>query len=212
MNVRAQRGQEDRGPGADRLWRGGTRASCGRPTRRGGRPTASPVCRGDWRSAFAQAVLEDIHPRDSLARREGLPRCTSPWSWRRARLIRCGQAGGRCGGMNKQYQVDALSIINGKDVEQTVDVRASLTDMLRNDFRLTIREEGLRGGGVRRLHRPHRRGGLQLLHLPGRVGRGQAHPHAGGPAGPERRAQPTSSRPLSRRPPSSAASARRASS
>ena len=27
--------------------------------------------------------------------------------------------------------------INGKDVEKIVDVRASLTDMLRNDFRLT---------------------------------------------------------------------------
>ena len=30
--------------------------------------------------------------------------------------------------------------INGKDVEKIVDVRASLTDMLRNDFRLTSDE------------------------------------------------------------------------
>ena len=35
--------------------------------------------------------------------------------------------------------------INGKDVEKIVDVRASLTDMLRNDFRLTSVKKGLRG-------------------------------------------------------------------
>ena len=38
--------------------------------------------------------------------------------------------------MNKQYKLVRCNI-NGKDVEQIVDVRASLTDMLRNDFRLT---------------------------------------------------------------------------
>ena len=43
--------------------------------------------------------------------------------------------------------------INGKDVEKIVDVRASLTDMLRNDFRLTIRQKGLRGRRMRRVHR-----------------------------------------------------------
>ena len=32
--------------------------------------------------------------------------------------------------------------INGKDVEKIVDVRASLTDMLRNDFRLTSVKKG----------------------------------------------------------------------
>ena len=51
-----------------------------------------------------------------------------------------------------QYQLVTF-FLNGKEVERMVDVRASLTDMLRNDFR----EEGLRGGGVRRLQRPHRR-------------------------------------------------------
>ena len=35
-----------------------------------------------------------------------------------------------------QYQTVHFNL-NGKDVERTVDVRASLTDMLRNDFRMT---------------------------------------------------------------------------
>ena len=35
-----------------------------------------------------------------------------------------------------QYQVVHFNL-NGKDVEKVVDVRASLTDMLRNDFRMT---------------------------------------------------------------------------
>ena len=37
-----------------------------------------------------------------------------------------------------------------------------------------LREEGLRGGRMRRLQRAHRRRVLQLLPVPGRVGRGQA--------------------------------------
>ena len=36
--------------------------------------------------------------------------------------------------------------INGKDVEKIVDVRASLTDMLRNDFRLTSVKKGCKVG------------------------------------------------------------------
>ena len=36
--------------------------------------------------------------------------------------------------MAKQYKVVHCTI-NGKQVEKVVDVRASLTDMLRNDFR-----------------------------------------------------------------------------
>ena len=36
--------------------------------------------------------------------------------------------------------------INGKDVEKIVDVRASLTDMLRNDFRLTTVKKGCEVG------------------------------------------------------------------
>ena len=36
--------------------------------------------------------------------------------------------------------------INGKDVEKIVDVRSSLTDMLRNDFRLTSVKKGCEVG------------------------------------------------------------------
>jgi carbon-monoxide dehydrogenase small subunit len=36
--------------------------------------------------------------------------------------------------------------LNGKDVERTVDVRASLTDLLRNDFRMTSVKKGCEGG------------------------------------------------------------------
>ena len=44
-----------------------------------------------------------------------------------------------------QYKVIKCKI-NGKDVEQIVDVRASLTDMLRNDFRLTSVKKGCEVG------------------------------------------------------------------
>ena len=56
-----------------------------------------------------------------------------------------------------QYQTVHFNL-NGKDVERTVDVRASLTDMLRNDFRMTSVKKGCEVGGVRRLQRPDRRG------------------------------------------------------
>ncbi|MBQ1631855.1 MAG: 2Fe-2S iron-sulfur cluster binding domain-containing protein, partial [Clostridia bacterium] len=36
--------------------------------------------------------------------------------------------------------------INGKEVEQMIDVRASLTDMLRNDFSLTSVKKGCEVG------------------------------------------------------------------
>ena len=44
-----------------------------------------------------------------------------------------------------QYKVVRCNI-NGKDVEKVVDVRASLTDMLRNDFRLTSVKKGCEVG------------------------------------------------------------------
>ena len=47
--------------------------------------------------------------------------------------------------MDRQYKVVHCTI-NGKEVEQIVDVRASLTDMLRNDFRLTSVRKGCEVG------------------------------------------------------------------
>ena len=44
-----------------------------------------------------------------------------------------------------QYQTVHFNL-NGKDVEHTVDVRASLTDMLRNDFRMTSVKKGCEVG------------------------------------------------------------------
>ena len=44
-----------------------------------------------------------------------------------------------------QYQTVHFNL-NGKDVERTVDVRASLTDMLRNDYRLTSVKKGCEVG------------------------------------------------------------------
>ena len=44
-----------------------------------------------------------------------------------------------------QYQTVHFNL-NGKDVERTVDVRASLTDMLRNDFRMTAVKKGCEVG------------------------------------------------------------------
>ena len=45
----------------------------------------------------------------------------------------------------RQYQLVTCTI-NGREVEQMVDVRASLTDMLRNDFRLTSVKKGCEVG------------------------------------------------------------------
>ena len=47
--------------------------------------------------------------------------------------------------MSKQYQLSRCNI-NGKDVEKMVDVRASLTDMLRNDYHLTSVKKGCEVG------------------------------------------------------------------
>ena len=44
-----------------------------------------------------------------------------------------------------QYQTVHFNL-NGKDVERTVDVRASLTDMLRGDFRMTSVKKGCEVG------------------------------------------------------------------
>ena len=44
-----------------------------------------------------------------------------------------------------QYQTVHFKL-NGKDVERTVDVRASLTDMLRDDFRMTSVKKGCEVG------------------------------------------------------------------
>ena len=47
--------------------------------------------------------------------------------------------------MSQQYKLIRCSI-NGKDVEKMVDVRASLTDMLRNDYHLTSVKKGCEVG------------------------------------------------------------------
>ena len=44
-----------------------------------------------------------------------------------------------------QYQTVHFNL-NGRDVERTVDVRASLTDLLRNDFRMTSVKKGCEVG------------------------------------------------------------------
>ena len=50
-----------------------------------------------------------------------------------------------------QYQTVHFNL-NGKDVERTVDVRASLTDMLRNDFRMTSVKKGCEVGELSLIH------------------------------------------------------------
>ena len=47
--------------------------------------------------------------------------------------------------MSAQYKLIRCQI-NGRDVEQMVDVRASLTDILRNDFQLTSVKKGCEVG------------------------------------------------------------------
>ena len=51
--------------------------------------------------------------------------------------------------MAEQYIVQYQTVhfnLNGRDVERTVDVRASLTDMLRNDFHMTSVKKGCEVG------------------------------------------------------------------
>ena len=67
-----------------------------------------------------------------------------------------------------QYQLVTF-FLNGKEVERMVDVRASLTDMLRNDFSMTSVKKGCEVGECG-------------------VGRGQAYHHAGRSHGSQRRA------------------------
>ena len=50
-----------------------------------------------------------------------------------------------------QYQVVHFNL-NGKDVEKIVDVRASLTDMLRNDYHLTSVKKGCEVGELSLIH------------------------------------------------------------
>lgn len=47
--------------------------------------------------------------------------------------------------MENQYKLIRFNL-NGKDVEKVVDVRASLTDLLRNDYRLTSVKKGCEVG------------------------------------------------------------------
>ncbi|MBO5460734.1 MAG: (2Fe-2S)-binding protein, partial [Ruminococcus sp.] len=47
--------------------------------------------------------------------------------------------------MSRQYQLVTFTL-NGKKVEKMVDVRASLTDMLRDDFRMTSVKKGCEVG------------------------------------------------------------------
>lgn len=47
--------------------------------------------------------------------------------------------------MERQYKTVRFNL-NGRDVEHSVDVRASLTDLLRNDFRLTSVKKGCEVG------------------------------------------------------------------
>ena len=49
--------------------------------------------------------------------------------------------------MRKQYKLVSCTI-NGKQVEKMVDVRASLTDMLRDDYRLTSVKKAARWGNA----------------------------------------------------------------
>ena len=47
--------------------------------------------------------------------------------------------------MGKQFKTIRFNL-NGRDVEQTVDVRASLTDLLRNDYHMTSVKKGCEVG------------------------------------------------------------------
>ena len=85
-----------------------------------------------------------------------------------------------------QYKLVRFNL-NGKDVEKMVDVRASLTDMLRNDYHMTSVKKGCEVGECGACNVIIE--GIQLVHLPRRLGGRQAHPHARKPDGARRRAE-----------------------
>ncbi len=87
-----------------------------------------------------------------------------------------------------QYKLVRFNL-NGKDVEKMVDVRASLTDMLRNDYHMTSVKKGCEVGECGACNVIIDGGGIQLVHLPRRLGGRQAHPHARKPDGARRRAE-----------------------
>ena len=99
---------------------------------------------GEYRGLRTQGAGGHQSPR-LLARQQGVPQpyCRGE---RQAVPHRICKAGGRCAVMAKrQYQLVTCTI-NGREVEQMVDVRASLTDMLRNDFHLTSVKKGCEVG------------------------------------------------------------------
>ena len=92
----------------------------------------------------AELVRREINPRDSW-RASGVP----PADWRRD----CGESsagvccGRRCGKMKKQMQLVRCTV-NGKEVEEYVDVQESLLDMLRNRLGLTSVKKAVRWGNA----------------------------------------------------------------
>ena len=143
-------------------------------------PTAEARAKGrevsaETIKAFAEAVLEDIHPRDSwraakafrehiavemakraltksieLARASGKPQSTkASEQFPGAVLSGSEDAQATAARLNNpeapRYKLIRCTI-NGKPREAMIDVRASLTDLLRNDFRLTSVKKGCEVG------------------------------------------------------------------
>ena len=140
-------------------------------------PTAEARAKGrevsaETIKAFAEAVLEDIHPRDSwraakafrehiavemakraltksieLARASGKPQ-PKETEKAQAPVAPALERGDRKAPRNQEaprYRLIRCTI-NGKPREAMIDVRASLTDLLRNDFRLTSVKKGCEVG------------------------------------------------------------------
>ena len=138
----------------------------------------------DLAEAFAQAVKEDINPRDSWRAARDFRMHIAVESAKRAfiesvKLVEVSSDGTVSGG---PFQPQRQG--RGEGGGRPGQPHGHAAKRLPHD----VREERLRGGRVRGLQRPHRWGGLQLLHLSRRLGRGQAHPDPGEPAGPQWRA------------------------
>ena len=143
--------------------------------------------RGGGQGRSAQAVLEDIHPETA----GGPPRTsgsTSPWSWPSAASCGGDRVWREVSPCIDQYKLVSLHHQRQGGGEDGGCPRASLTDMLRNDFRLTSVKKGCEVGEC---------GACNVL-IDGEAfnsciylavwAEGKRHPHPGGPAGPERRA------------------------
>ena len=168
---------------AHRLWRG--RAGAHARAVGGGRRARQAGRRGDGGGVW-QGGAHGREPAHELARQPGVPAPAGRGAGK-ACAARIHSAFGREDLMHETQYKLVRCTINGKQTETMVDVRASLTDMLRGDYRLTSVKKGCEVGECARATCSS----TASVSTPASIwpsGRRQGDSHAGKPVGAQRRA------------------------